>query len=371
MRFYIISGEASGDLHASNLIREIKRLMPASEFRCWGGDLMEAQGAVIVKHYRDLAFMGFLEVLLNLRTILRNLSFCKRDILEYRPDAVILVDYPGFNLRMAKFVNKLNIPVIYYISPQLWAWKQSRVKTIRSSVDKMIVILPFEKAFYESHGVEVEFSGHPLLDALAGREDVAALPVTGKKVVALLPGSRQQEIRKVLPVMLSVTRHFPDVEFVVAGVATLGEAFYRELMKGFAIPVVMNKTYELLKQSSAALVTSGTATLETALIGVPEAVCYRGGVISYLIARQVVKVKYISLVNLIMDKQVVKELIQNELNENSLSNELNLLLNDTDYRKRMSDHFDELRSLLGGSGASARAASVINEFLKNYARKTA
>ncbi|KAF0195005.1 MAG: lipid-A-disaccharide synthase [Bacteroidetes bacterium] len=363
MKYYIIAGEASGDLHASNLIREIRKLDATAEFRCWGGDLMEKQGAVVVKHYRDLAFMGFLEVLANLSTILGNLTFCKRDIIDYKPDALILVDYPGFNLRIARFAHSLKIPVIYYISPQLWAWKQSRIKTIRRSVDKMIVILPFEKSYYAQHGVEVEFSGHPLLDALAEKTASPVFPANGKKLVALLPGSRRQEIRKVLPVMLSVTRDFPEVDFAIAGVSTLGEEFYKELMPDSAIPVVMNRTYDLLKQSSAALVTSGTATLETALIGTPEVVCYKGGMISYLIARQVIKVKYISLVNLIMDKLIVRELIQGELNRQNLMTELNLLLNDTAYRTKMIVEFDRLRELLGGTGASAKAAFAVVNFL--------
>jgi len=363
MKYYIIAGEASGDLHASNLIREIRKLDTSAEFRCWGGDLMEKQGAIVVKHYRDLAFMGFLEVLANLRTILGNLAYCKKDILEYAPDAIILVDYPGFNLRVAEFAHKRKIPVIYYISPQLWAWKQSRIKTIRSSVDKMIVILPFEKEYYARHGVEVEFSGHPLLDALAEKTVSPVLPENGKRRVALLPGSRQQEIRKVLPIMLSVTRDFPDIEFAIAGVPTLGEDFYKKILAGSPVPVIMNRTYDLLKQSAAALVTSGTATLETALIGTPEVVCYKGGIISYLIARQVIKVKYISLVNLIMDKLIVRELIQGELTSHNLKDELKRLLDDTKYRSGMIRGFDDLRHLLGDSGASAKAASVIVNFL--------
>lgn len=363
MKYYIIAGEASGDLHASNLIREIRKLDTSAEFRCWGGDLMEKQGAIVVKHYRDLAFMGFLEVLANLRTILGNLAYCKKDILEYAPDAIILVDYPGFNLRVAEFAHKREIPVIYYISPQLWAWKQSRIKTIRSSVDKMIVILPFEKEYYARHGVEVEFSGHPLLDALAEKTVSPVLPENGKRLVALLPGSRQQEIRKVLPIMLSVTRDFPDIEFAIAGVPTLGEDFYKKILAGSPVPVIMNRTYDLLRQSAAALVTSGTATLETALIGTPEVVCYKGGIISYLIARQVIKVKYISLVNLIMDKLIVRELIQGELTSQNLKDELKRLLDDTKYRAGMISGFDDLRHLLGDSGASAKAASVIVNFL--------
>jgi lipid-A-disaccharide synthase len=365
MKYYVIAGEASGDLHASNLIREMKKADQAAEFRVWGGDLMQQQGAVLVKHYRDLAFMGFLEVALNLRKILGNLAFCKRDILNYKPDAVILIDYPGFNLRVAEFLHIQKIPVIYYISPQVWAWKQSRVKTIRKVVDKMIVILPFEKDFYARHGIEVDFVGHPLLDALTENTTGPVLPLFGRRLVAILPGSRQQEIKKVLPIMLSVVKDFPDIAFAIAGVPSLNEEFYKKLMPGSDIPVVINRTYDLLGQASAALVTSGTATLETALIGTPEVVCYKGGRVSYLIARQVVKVKFISLVNLIMDKLVVKELIQKDLNRKNLKDELNLLLNDKEYRRLVNHNYNELRSKLGGPGASAKAAAVIVNFLNN------
>ncbi|NTW25611.1 MAG: lipid-A-disaccharide synthase [Lentimicrobium sp.] len=365
MKFYIIAGEASGDLHASNLIKELKKLDTTASFRCWGGDLMQQQGAVLVKHYRDLAFMGFLEVIENLKTILGNLSFCKRDIIDHKPDAVILIDYPGFNLRIAEFLHEQKIPVIYYISPQVWAWKQSRVKIIRKVVDKMIVILPFEKEYYANRGVEVDFAGHPLLDALAEGSTGLALPDDGKPIVALLPGSRKQEIKKVLPLMLSVIKEFPSINFAIAGVSSLGEEFYRKLMADDKIPVIMNKTYDLLRQASAAFVTSGTATLETALIGTPQVVCYKGGLASYLIARQVIKVKYISLVNLIMDTEVVKELIQNELTRENLASELKLLINDTTYRRDMITNYDKLRLLLGGKGASAKAARVVVDFLRS------
>lgn len=364
MKYYIIAGEASGDLHASNLIRELKNGDPLAEFRCWGGDLMQAQGANIVKHYRDLAFMGFLEVLLNLRAILGNLKFCKVDIQQFKPDAVILVDYPGFNLRIARFVHKLKIPVIYYISPQIWAWKQSRVKIIRKVVDKMLVILPFEKDFYARHKVEVEFTGHPLLDALARKQVMPLNTGDEKPVVALLPGSRSQEIKKVLPVMLEVAEHFKEVKFVIAGVPSLGEEFYHQFEVHQDVQVIMNRTYDLLSHAKAALVTSGTATLETALIGTPEVVCYKGGYLSYLIARQLIKIKYISLVNLIMDRLVVKELIQHDLNVRQLTDELNALLYNDEYRTKMLDDYHELSIKLGGVGASAKAAEVILNFIK-------
>lgn len=364
MKLYLIAGEASGDLHGSNLMRELKNLKPDIDFRCWGGDLMKQQGGTIVKHIDELAFMGFVEVVMNLRTVLKNLALCKRDILSYKPDAVILIDYPGFNLKIAKFLHNLKIPVIYYISPQIWAWKQSRVKIIRKVVDKMMVILPFEKDFYEKHGVEVEFHGHPLLDALNRSHFEPVIKDNGKPVVALLPGSRRQEILQVLPRMVSVVPRFPDVRFVIAGVDSHGAEFYQRITGNLDIPVVMGRTYDLLKQAKAALVTSGTATLETALIGTPEVVCYRGGKISYQIALRLIKVKYISLVNLIMDRPVVKELIQDELNVENLSRELNLLLNDTPERKNILRDYDELRQILGGDGASLRAAQSVIDFVK-------
>jgi lipid-A-disaccharide synthase len=369
MKLYIIAGEASGDLHASNLMRELSALDGNMEFRCWGGDLMQEQGGVIVKHYRDLAFMGFFEVLLNLRTILSNLAFCKKDILTFQPNAVILVDYPGFNLKIAEFLHSQKIPVIYYISPQIWAWKQSRVKIIRKVVDKMIVILPFEKDFYARQGMNVEFHGHPLLDALGQNNFSPVFPDEKRPIVALLPGSRKQEIQKVLPEMAKTALNFPEVQFVIAGVDSHGEDFYHKVAGTNSIPVISGRTYDLLKQAKAALVTSGTATLETALIGTPEVVCYKGGNISYQIAKRVIKVKYISLVNLIMDRPVVKELIQNELNPANLTHELNLILNDASTWEQINRDYAELREILGGDGASRRAAESISGFLKREFKK--
>ena len=365
MKLYLIAGEASGDLHGSNLMRELKNLDPCIDFRCWGGDLMKEQGGVIVKHYHELAFMGFLEVLMNLRTVLNNLALCKRDILAYKPDAVILIDYPGFNLKIAKFLHHNKIPVVYYISPQIWAWKQSRVNIIRRVVDKMMVILPFEKDFYAKHGVEVEFHGHPLLDALKRSQFKTVIEDDGRPVVALLPGSRRQEILQVLPRMIEVVPCFPDVRFVIAGVDSHGSEFYQHIAGNPDISVVFGRTYDLLKQAKAALVTSGTATLETALIGTPEVVCYRGGNISYQIAKRIIKVKYISLVNLIMDRPVVKELIQDELNTENLSHELAQLLNNTPSRENLLRDYSELRKKLGGDGASRRAATSVMDFVKH------
>ncbi|MBW6491031.1 MAG: lipid-A-disaccharide synthase [Lentimicrobium sp.] len=364
MKFYIIAGEASGDLHASNLMRELNSINKKLEFRCWGGNLMAQQGGVMVKHYSELAFMGFLEVVLNLRTILRNLAFCKKDILEYKPDAVILIDYPGFNLKIAEFLHLRKIPVIYYISPQVWAWKQSRMKTIRKVVDKMMVILPFEKEFYAQHGMEVEFHGHPLLDVLEQSNFKPVFPDEQRPVVALLPGSRKQEIQKNLPAMVQAAGNFPDVRFVIAGVGSYNEDFYHKIAGHANIPVVTGRTYDLLKQAKAAIVTSGTATLETAIIGTPEMVCYKGGTVSYYIAKKLIKVKYISLVNLIMDRVIVKELIQNEMSAANLTRELDLLLNEKIIKQQLEKDYSDLLLKLGGKGASKRAANSVLQFMK-------
>jgi len=369
MKYYIIAGEASGDLHASNLIKALLKKDAGAEFRVWGGDLMEKAGGKLVRHYRDLAFMGFVEVAVNLRTILKNISFCKKDILQFRPDVLILVDYPGFNLRIAEFARKKGFKVIYYISPQIWAWKQSRVKKIRRDVDKMMVILPFEKDFYTKHEVEVSFVGHPLLDALANAKIESRADFLKKNelkntsIVALLPGSREMEVMKMLEIMLKVVSAFPEKQFVVAGVSTLPDLLYKRIIGKLPVKVLQNQTRELLFHSEAALVTSGTATLETALIGVPQVVCYKGNRISFEIAKRVIRVKYISLVNLIMDRQVVKELIQHDLTFTNLKHELSQLLNDEAVREKMFDDYEELKHKLGTEGASERAAGIITEYL--------
>jgi len=371
MKYYIIAGEASGDLHASNLIKEIKIKDAHADFRAWGGDLLEKQGATLVKHYRDLAFMGFAEVLLNLRTIISNISFCKKDIVQYQPDVIILVDYPGFNLRIAEFAKKNGFKVVYYISPQVWAWKKSRVHTIKRVVDKMLVILPFEKDFYKKYNVEVEFVGHPLLDVLQDKascekdEFLKKNSLPRKPIVALLPGSRTQEVQKMLEQMLKVPNHFPEYQFVVAGVDTISESVYTEILKNSSAKVVLNQTYDLLHFADAALVTSGTATLETALLAVPEVVCYKGNRLSYEIAKRIIDVKYISLVNLIMDRLVVKELIQSELNENNLTSELGLLLHDKATIQRLKNDYSELKNKLGISGASSQAAKIILDLINS------
>ncbi|WP_304344617.1 lipid-A-disaccharide synthase [Chryseobacterium koreense] len=365
MKYYIIAGEASGDLHASNLIKSILKKDSHAEFRFWGGDLMEkVAGTAPVKHYKDLAFMGFLEVAKNLNTILKNIKYCKTDIENYQPDVLILVDYPGFNLRIAAFAKSLGIKVVYYISPQLWAWKESRVEKIKKFVDEMLVILPFEKAFYKKHKFDAHFVGHPLLDAISDLEpiDMAKFKnensLNEKEIIALLPGSREQEVAKMLDLMLSVRPYFHDYQFVIAGAPSLPKSFYEKYVDE-NVHFVSNKTYDLLRSSKAALVTSGTATLETALLNIPEVVCYRGSRISYEIGKRLIKnIKYISLVNLIMDREIVTELIQENLTTKNLVAELNKILGGT-KREEILNNYALLREKLGGKGASDHAAEVI------------
>ena len=364
MKYYVIAGEASGDLHGSNLIKEMKLLDSDAAFRCWGGEKMQEAGATLVKHYRDLAFMGFVEVLKNLKTILRNLDLCKKDIETYKPDSLILIDYPGFNLRIAKWAKQQGLKVIYYISPQVWAWKEGRVKAIKRDVDKMLVILPFEKEFYKKWNYDVEYVGHPLvnvIDSFSANEKLFA----GKEVIALLPGSRKQEILKKLPIMLEASKNFPGYYFVIAKAPGIEEDFYNELLAPYSnVSFVVNKTYQLLSESKAALVTSGTATLETALFGVPEVICYKGGNISYQIAKRLIKIKYICLVNLIMDKEVVKELIQDELTVANIITELNEILSNPQKQQQLKQDYTSLKNLLSkGGNASANAAKSIAEFL--------
>lgn len=364
MKYYIIAGEASGDLHGSNLMKALLQKDPQANIRFWGGDLMKAQGGTLVKHYRDLAFMGFLEVAMNLRTILNNIKFCKEDIKNNKPDVLILIDYPGFNLRIARFAKEMGIKVVYYISPQLWAWKEGRVEIIKKYVDEMMVILPFEEDFYKKHGVHSHFVGHPLLDAISSLQDINIEDfkkengLNEKEIIALLPGSRKQEVEKMLEIMLSVRPHFKDYQFVIAGAPSLPKEFYQKYVDD-NVHFVSNRTYDLLRCSKAALVTSGTATLETALLNVPEVVCYRGSKISYAIAKRLVKnIKYISLVNLIMDREVVKELIQTDLNTKNLIGELTKMI-EGEQRNRVLADYSLLREKLGGKGASEKAAEVI------------
>lgn len=365
MRYYILAGEASGDLHGSRLIRELHTQDPHAQIRCWGGDLMREAGAELVQHYKDLAFMGFIEVVMHLGTILRNLERCKRDVLEFNCDVLILIDYPGFNLRMAAWAHARGIRVVYYISPQVWAWKEGRVKAIARDVDRMLVILPFEQEFYRRRGIEVTYVGHPLLEVVReAQERGPGAPIASKPIVALLPGSRRQEVSKKLPIMLQVVKRFPDYTFVVGQAPSLEDAFMAPFLKDYPeIQVLKGRTYELLQQARAALVTSGTATLETALFGVPEIVCYKGSPISYLLARQLIRVPCISLVNLIMNRPVVLELIQKELNLQNLSKGLQQLLENPETASRLQQDYRDLWERLDEGNASRKAAVSILRFL--------
>ena len=365
-KLYIIAGEASGDLHGSNLIKQLKNIDSAIDIRCWGGDKMQAEGATLVKHFKELAFMGFIEVVKNLPTILKNISFCKEDILAYKPNAIILIDYPGFNLRIAKWAKQQGIKVIYYISPQVWAWKENRVKLMKQCIDKMICIIPFEKDFYKNKwNWDVEYVGHPLVEVVEQFNIQHSNLKIENNIIALLPGSRKQEILTKLPIMLSVVEHFPTYQFVVAKAPGLDEDFYNNLIAPYKnVSWVVNETYALLSKAKAALVTSGTATLETALFGVPQIICYKGSNISYQIAKKLIKIKFIGLVNLIMDKEVVKELIQNQLTTQNLHKELTLLLEDGIKLQQLKSDYALLWQLLKqGGNASENAAQSIYTFL--------
>lgn len=365
MKYYIIAGEASGDLHGSNLIKALYQEDPQAEIRFWGGDLMQQAGGTLVKHYRELAFMGFIEVVFNLKTILSNIQFCKKDISEFQPDAIIFIDYPGFNMRIAKWAKEQGIPTHYYISPQIWAWKENRIKAVKRDFDHLYVILPFEKDFYEKkHSFPVSFVGHPLIDAIHQRKNISrtdfmnANQLEDKPIIAVLPGSRKQEITKMLSVMLSVVDDFKEYQFVIAGAPSQEREFYATFLKNKQVHFIANKTYDLLSHATAALVTSGTATLETALFKVPEVVCYKGSWTSYQIAKRIITLKYISLVNLIMDREVVTELIQEKCNTKNLKAELQKML-DPDYRKQLIADYDLLEKKLGGIGASQKTAALI------------
>ncbi|MDZ7880351.1 MAG: lipid-A-disaccharide synthase [Saprospiraceae bacterium] len=376
MRYYIIAGEASGDLHGSNLIKALQKNDNQAVIRAWGGDMMAAAGADVRKHYRDLAFMGFLEVVKNLRTILGNMAFCKRDILEFKPDVVIFIDYPGFNLRIAKWLHDyqrakiLKIKRFYYISPQIWAWHTSRVHLINRIMDKVFCILPFEKDFYQKYNYEVDYIGHPLLDVVKNAQDTEGgrledILDKNKPVVAILAGSRRQEIEAMLPKMLEIVPFFPDYQFVIAAASAQNLSYYDKFISNMAgnssIKIVQNQTYDVLKIASAALVKSGTSTLETALFGVPQVVCYKGSALSFAIAKRVVKIKYISLVNLIADKEIVKELIQDDFTVENLRIELTKAIENQEIMKK---NYAILRGLLGNEGASDRAGALMVKYLE-------
>ncbi len=365
MKYYLIAGEASGDLHGSNLIKELKKLDKSSEFRCWGGDLILKQTNNLVKHYKDYDHMGFFEVFVNLKKVVHNLSFCKKDIKKYNPDVIIYVDFPGFNLRIAKWAKKNNFKNHFYISPQIWAWKGKRINTIRKVIDQMYVILPFEKEYYSSVNYNVHYVGHPLLDVIEDPEKSFSTK-SKEKIIALLPGSRDQEIKKILPEMISIIKNFEDYTFYICAAPSQKKSDYLKYLQNVndqKIKIVENKTYEVLKKSSAALVTSGTATLETALLKVPQIVCYKSSWVSIMIGRFLLRnLKYISLVNLILDKEVVRELIQEKLNEKNLTSELEMIL-EGPKRKNILKSYDKLINVLGNKGASRETAFKIYNYL--------
>lgn len=369
MKYYLISGEASGDLHGSKLIKEIISMDPNASIRCWGGDLMQTAGGELVVHYKERAYMGFLEVALNIRKILGFMKFCKADLLQYSPDVVVLIDYAGFNLPIATFAKQKGFKTIFYISPQVWAWKEKRVKTIKKVIDKMLVILPFEKAFYKKWNYEVDYVGHPLVQIV--REFKEANPQLSppghQKTIALLPGSRLQEIRKKLPIMLEATDRFPDCRFLVAQAPSIDKEIYSTIIGNRnQVELIADKTYSILMQSHAALVTSGTATLEAALFGVPEVVCYKGSWISFAIAKRLIKINYISLVNLILDKPAIKELIQYELTVKNIEKELRTILEDERRLEQMRKDYTALYDILSkGGDASKTAAKIIVDFAHN------
>jgi lipid-A-disaccharide synthase len=369
MKYFIIAGEVSGDLHASNLIKALKEEDSEAEFRFWGGDLMEdASGTKALKHINELAFMGFLEVAQNISTILKNIKLCKQQIEDSNPDVLILVDYPGFNLKMAKHAHKKGIPVFYYISPKIWAWKQKRVHTIKENVDHMFTILPFETDFYNRFGVEVNYIGNPLMEPIErfqNKEIKEHFGSDDKPTIALLPGSRMQELKLILPDMLAMVNEFPSHQFILAATKNLPKEIYQELIGNKNVELVFDKTYDILHQSEAALVASGTATLETALLNIPQVVCYKANPVSYNIAKRLVTIKYISLVNLIMDREIVRELIQDELNPAQLKLGLTNILNGGSKRAQMLQDYGEMQTLIGKSGASTRAAKLMVNYLNN------
>jgi lipid-A-disaccharide synthase len=369
MKYYIIAGERSGDLHGSNLIKGIRKNDPDAQIRAWGGDMMQGAGAEIVKHYRDLAFMGFFEVIKNLPTILGFLSFCKKDIKNFQPDVVILIDYAGFNMRVAKFAKTNGFKTFYYISPKVWAWNQSRALKIKQFVDKMFVIFPFEKNFFQKFDYEVEYVGNPLFDAIADftpnpnfRKDAR---LGQKPIIALLPGSRKQEVETMLGLMMSQVYEFPDYQFVIGAVSNLPKELYARWQSIFPVKIVMDDAYNLLSVADAALVTSGTATLETALFNIPQVVCYKGGWAAYQVYKRVICVPFVSLVNLIAGREVVKELLQNDLTKENLFTELSKITINPKTRQNQLDGYAEIKNILGEKGASERAGRLMVEELKD------
>ena len=359
MKYYIIAGEASGDLHGSNLVKSIFQKDPDAEIRAWGGDLMKSEGTDVVMHISQLAFMGFWEVITNLHQISKNFKFCRKDVIDWQPDVLVMIDFPGFNLKLVKWFKERNIKIVYYISPQVWAWKAKRVKDIKLYVDRLVVILPFEKEYYAERDVEVDYVGHPLLDCVADHDDHKI-----KGQIALIPGSRKQEIKTMLPVMLQAASAHPECTYKITQAPGMPEELYTEITSRFpalSCELVQESTYKSMAESEVALVTSGTATLETALHNTPQVVCYKGNWISYWIARSLVNVKYISLVNLILDEPLLTELIQGDLDKTRLSSELTLLLEDKE-QNRQKEAYSRLKDILANKGASERTADIVIDY---------
>ena len=375
MKYYIVAGEASGDLYGSNLIKEIKKIDSKATFRAWGGDLMNLEDVKLVRHYKDHNYMGFAEVIWNLRTILKNITFCKEDIKKYNPDTLILIDFPGFNMRIAKFFHKSSFPILYYIAPQVWAWKEKRVELIKKYVDSLYVILPFEKDFFMKHGIETTYHGHPLLEHIINFRKNKSIPKLDfykqnnldqkKPIIALIPGSREQEIIKKLPIMLNaISSYTENYNIVIAGM-NMHKDIYQSINYNYKVNIVFEDTYNLLNQSSFALVTSGTATLETAFFNVPQVVCYKANWISYSIAKSLVKIKFISLVNLILDFESVKELIQNDLNNKKLKEELRKIIN-VSHSNSIKNDYKKLISQCKGKDVSKNIAQSMLKTLNNF-----
>jgi len=376
MRYYLIAGEASGDLHGSNLMKELRIADSESEFRFFGGDLMQKVGGELVKHYREMAFMGIFDVLMNIRTIKRNMEFCKKDLLEFRPEILILIDYPGFNLRIAEFAKQHNIKVYYYISPKLWAWKEYRVKKVKAFVDEMYTIFPFETAFYAKHGYKVNYVGNPIMDSLEAYKKSAKKKerffeknkLDKRPIVAILSGSRVKEIKRILPVMVQATEGLAEFQFVIAGVNTIDKKVYEQIIGGRKISLIFNQTYDLLNNSYAAIVTSGTAALETALFNVPQVILYKvegGRIIDFIMRYFVLKTKWVSLPNIILQKTAVLELLQKDMTLKKVRNEVEKLLYDYNYRKKIVEDYIRLKSIMGKSGCSKRAAEKMIETCKS------
>ena len=380
MRYFLIAGEASGDLHGSNLIKGIRSVDPSAQLRCWGGDLMQEAGAELIRHYKEGAIMGFVEVIANLGKLARNLQDCKNDIINYNPDVVVLIDYPGFNFRIAQFAKERGFRVFYYIAPKVWAWKEKRVHRLKKYVDRLFIIFPFEIDYFKKWGIDAIYNGNPLLDSVDNHPSAKETKEEFCKradlnphstTVALLAGSRRGEIKYLLPRMIEVAKRYPSFQFLLACAPSVDLEFYKGIIgkKCSNIKLLVGETYSILRHSNAAIINSGTASLEAALIGVPQVVCYGGNEISYQIARMVVKLKYISLANLIMDKGLFKELIQHSCTPALISQELDQLLHNQEYRARMMQDYADVRTVLGGAGASAKVAKAMIEELKKMTNK--